>query len=299
MKPKLLLGSAISLIAACGPSAEEKSKRMIAESENRFEQAMQDSVLSAAPSYLISEHTLKGKTKQLVKGVEFLEMYTKHQKGYVEKSEIRREDLGQKEMRISRDTTAIISNYRLVADLTLRIPYYAMDSTMLLCRSMMEYVDFRGITNINAETDLIGHTLDQASNEKLIENDQKTSKQNTIKPSIEMAKQEKSEAHLMAANNARIAKLKLQENILFGTLHVSLYEDEKNQIEKSLLLEEIRPYEPNIFIKIGNSLKEGAKGLETMVLFLSSIWAWILAGWLSYKAYYHWRKNLKGFGSNK
>jgi uncharacterized membrane protein required for colicin V production len=71
-----------------------------------------------------------------------------------------------------------------------------------------------------------------------------------------------------------------------------LYEEEKTEIEKHLILEQLKPYEPGFLSKLWGSIQEGARGLESLILGIVSLWAWILAAWLSYKAYKHFRRNL-------
>ncbi|OYU94494.1 MAG: hypothetical protein CFE21_15930 [Bacteroidetes bacterium B1(2017)] len=291
MKPTLFLGSIVSLLAACGPSAEEKSKAELFRAEQRFEDAMTDSVMSDAPSYLISKHQLKGKTKDLNKAVEFLEMYAKQRKGYVENSTTNREILGQSSLQISADTLAQISNYRMVAELTLRIPYFLLDSALQQTSSLMSYVDERTITNHNAEIEMIDATFQQASHETSIENSQKTMSKSNLKAETVLAQTNRNQNHMEQANQARVQTLKLQDKIMYSTLHISLYEEEKTQVEKHLVLEQLKAYEPNFFLKLWASILEGAKGLEKMILFLVSIWSWILAAWVSYKAFYIWRRN--------
>lgn len=292
MKSKLILGGCISLLAACGPSAEEKSKAEILASEKRFDLAMTDSVVTDAPAYLISEHHLKGKTKNLTKVVAFLEMYTKQRNGYVENSETTREILGESQFQISEDTLAKISNYRMVADLKLRIPFYLLDSAMLHTTSLLNYVDKRSLSNYNAETDLIDNLVTRASHEKMAETEQKNAVQKNSKPSTVLVQTERKEKHLEKANNAQIKELKLQEKIMYATLNISLYEDEKTEVEKHLMIEQLKPYEPGFFNKLYDSIKQGANSLEALFLGIVSMWAWILAGWLGYKAIKYVRRNM-------
>jgi hypothetical protein len=292
MKTKLMLGGFISLLAACGPSAEEKSKAELLASEKRFDLAMTDSVIAEAPAYLISEHHLKGKTKDLNHAVEFLEMYTKQRNGYVENSTTTREILGESSLQISEDTLAKMSNYRMVAELKLRIPYYLLDSAMLHSSSLLSYVDQRSLSNYHAEADFIANGLNQATHEIMIETEDQAVQQTKPKHQTRLVQTERKKQHLLQANAAQIDNLKLQEKVMYATLNISLYEEEKTEIEKHLILEQLKPYEPGFLSKLWGSIQEGARGLESLILGIVSLWAWILAAWLSYKAIKHLRRNV-------
>jgi hypothetical protein len=292
MKTKLMLGSFVALLAACGPSAEQKSKAELLSSEKRFDLAMTDSVIADAPAYLISEHHLKGKTKDLNHAVEFLEMYTKQRNGYVENSTTTREILGESSLQISEDTLAKMSNYRMVAELKLRIPYYLLDSAMLHSSALLSYVDQRSLSNYHAEADMIANGLNQATHEIIMEEERNDVLQSKPKHQTKLVQTERKEKHLLQANAAQINNLKLQEKIMYATLNISLYEDEKTEVEKHLMIDQIKPYEPGFFSKLLGSFQEGARNLERLVLGLASLWAWILAAWLSYKAFKHFRRNV-------
>jgi hypothetical protein len=281
MKPNFIIGGITSLLAACGPSAPEK----------RFQQAMSDSVITESPSYLISEHYIKGKTKDLPSAVGFLEMYTKQRNGYVERSETTREILGEHKIQLSADTAALISNYRMVADLTLRIPFYLLDSSLYHANALLSYVDKRTLQNHKAEVELIGAELNQITHENLANNLNENNPKTPATPANALVRTEKTESHLLAANEALVSKLNLQEKITYATLHVSLYEEEKTQVERHVILEELTPYEPPFYHKIWTSFKIGAIGLEKIILGLVSLWAWILGAWIIYKYYYNWRRN--------
>lgn len=283
MKPTLMLGSVLSLLAACSQSPEQMAKAMRQDSEERFESAMQDSVFSEVPPYLVSEHRMRGKCSDVAASVAYLENYTRARKGFVEQSELNAELIETRELRIAKDSTATISKYKPVAELKLRIPFYLLDSALLEAGNQLVFMDSRGVSNVLAENKVYGNYQTEAALESK-PNDEKPFEKNPnalLQYKRDKVERAKEQASVHSRN------ISLNNDIMYATLYVSLYGEERSQTDKHLLLEELVPYEPSFLEKAWSNIGYGFTQLEDLVLWIVKNWIYFVLLLLGIR---QWRK---------
>jgi len=275
MKNLILWGSITSLLAACGPSAEEKSKAMQLQADARFEAAMSDSVMLDAPAYFISEHHIRGKTKDVKLLVQEMEAYTRSKMGYVEQSEVNSEVLETKDLRLSKDAMSTLTRFRKVAELKLRVPYFLLDSAKLKTLNYISFIENSGCSNVNAEVDMIAGNAQQGMYENEVMKAEKThgSNKSATVTLQQMAneKEYKENAQQLKRNN-----LQLQEAVMFATLNISVIGEEETYLEKQLMMAELQPYEPGFFEKMFHQFIAGFEGLKSFILWLVGLWVPLL-----------------------
>ncbi|MCF8254561.1 MAG: hypothetical protein K9H61_06925 [Bacteroidia bacterium] len=291
MKTKLIIGSVLTLLAACGSSAEKTSK-LLQEEEDQFNKAMNDSLMVDGPTYYITQHQIRGRTKDIQKSILVLENFTKSKKGYIQNSQLQSKAINSQEIRFSKDSLAKITEYQMQAELILKIPYFQSDSALLIALNQFDFVDSRTITNESVKANYLENLLSIENSEKL-ENESKSWENKTSKTASNyLVQTESTKINLQEAKQAKIANLKLEENIIYATLLVSIYEQPKIMRENVFIPSAIEPYEPNFFEKAGASIISGLEIFETIVLLILKNMVWVLALISTVFLYKKWKNRL-------
>jgi hypothetical protein len=294
MKTKLIIGSVLTLVAACGSSAEKTSK-LLQDEEVQFEKAMNDSFLVDGPNYFITEHQIRGRTKDIQKSILILENFTKSKKGYIQKSQLLSTPINNQEIRFSKDSLAKITEYQMQAELTLKIPYFQSDSALQVALNQFDFVDSRTISNESVKANYFENLLSIDNSEKL-EKESKTWENKKAKTASNyLVQTETTKNNLEEGKQAKVANLKLEENIIYATLLVSIYEQPKIVRENVFIPSAIEPYQPNFFEKAGASLISGMEILESLILVILKNIIWILALISTVYLYKKWKHKLSFF----
>ena len=88
-----------------------------------------------------------------------------------------------------------------------------------------------------------------------------------------------------AADNARVANLSLLDQVNFSTITLNIYQ--KQTIKRELIYnnKSTKEYEPNLGIKLFESLKVGWDVLETVIVSIVKLWGLILLALIGYFIY--------------
>ena len=158
----------------------------------------------------------------------------------------------------------------------LRVPNYKLDTVLKGIARNIDFLDYRIIKADDVALDLMTNDLTQNrnnSNEDRLRKaiDIKSGRLNDINDAEDNleSKQEKRDA-------ARIANLRLKDQINFSTINLILYQrqDVKNETIGSRKI--IEEYEAGFGSKLLTTLKGGWILLETLILFIVQFWALLL-----------------------
>ena len=180
--------------------------------------------------------------------------------------------------RISDDSLVNLSNFQVQNDLTIRVPNSKLDTTLKLIAKTISFLDYRIIKADDVNIQLLSNTLTQkraSKNENRIENaiDKRGKKLLETTQAEEFLDKQQQQV-----DEGKINNLSLMDQINYSTINLNIYQTEETYTETVASKTNIESFEPNIFIKIGQSLKTGWSILETIFINLLKLWPLLILG---------------------
>lgn len=271
---------------ACAPSAEEKRK--MEPSNNEITVA--DSIISSLAAIenkadtvhkFIRTAELKFKVKKVTEATYFIEDITRKMDGFVTYTNLSSHVIKNATTRISDDSLVNLTNFQVHNDMTIRVPNSKLDTTLKLIAQTISFLDYRIIKADDVNIQLLSNTLTQkraSKNENRIENaiDKRGKKLLETTQAEELLDKQQQQV-----DEAKINNLSLMDQINYSTINLNIYQNEETYSETVASKTNIESFEPNIFIKIGQSIKTGWSILETIFINLLKLWPLlILAGFV-------------------
>jgi len=221
---------------------------------------------------------IKFKVKNVVKSTYAIENATQKFGGFVSYTNLQSTINNQIKTKVSQDSTLETTKYTVENNITIRVPNTQLDTVIKTIAKQIEFLDFRVIKADDVSLKLLSQQLSKkrsASTEKRIEKaiDSKGKKINDI------VEAENTLANQKEANdNNTIENLSLQDQINFSTITLQLYQNETVKQEIIASEKDSSSYKPNLGIQILDSLKTGWYILETIFVFMITIWPLLLIG---------------------
>jgi hypothetical protein len=237
---------------------------------------------------------MKFKVKNVVKSTYAIENTVTKFGGYVTYTNLQSNIQNQIKTKISQDSTLETIHYNVENNITIRVPNTQLDTVIKSIAQQIDFLDFRIIKADDVSLKLVANQLSQkrsALNEKRVERaiDTKGKKINDIMQAENTLANQKE-----ATDNATINNLAMQDQINFSTLTLQLYQNDTTKQQIIATEKDSNTYKANIGIQLLDSLKNGWYILESIIVFLISLWPFIListAGFILYKK--HQKKQKK------
>lgn len=298
----LLSGIIISLFGCGAPNREEKSESA---SYNDTTAAAYISSSAAVETNKDSDRKfirtadLKFKVKNVIKATYTIEDITVQQGGFVTFTSLNSQVDNVVNTPISEDSILETTYFSVINTITIRVPNTRLDTTLKLISQHIDYLDYRIIKADDIALQLLSNNLTQkrvAKSEQrisnAIDNRGKKLKETTTAEELLINKQEQ-------ADNAKISNLSLTDQVNFSTISLYLYQ--RQTIRRELIANNINidAYEPGFGKKMLEALKKGWNILETLFLFLCSMWSLIIVGIIAYLLYKKYKSELRKYFSTK
>ena len=231
---------------------------------------------------------IKFKVKNVVKSTYAIENTVQKFGGFVTYTNLQSTIHEQIKTKISQDSTLETTKYTVENNITIRVPNTQLDTVIKSIAKQIDFMDFRVIKADDVSLKLLSNQLSQkrsANTEKRVEKaiDEKGKKINDIMEAENTLANQKE-----ANDNRTIDNLSLQDQINFSTVTLQLYQNETIRQEIMAGEKNSNAYKPNLGIQILDSLKNGWYILESVFVFLITLWPFILigfGGFLLYKKY--------------
>lgn len=281
-------------LLSCGPSAEEKMKQETLAKDNITSALISSSAAventKDTTHKFIRTADLKFKVKSVVIATYAIEELVSRIGGFVTYTNLTSTVDYTNTIAISSDSSLETTHFTVTNSITLSVPNTKLDSTLKEISKNIEFLDYRIIKADDVALDVLSNNMVQRrvgkNAERLntaIDNRGKKLQETTTAEELVLNKQEQ-------ADNAKIANLRLKDQLSFSTVNLIIYQ--RQTITRELVYNEknIDAYEPGFGSKIAEALKSGWDSLETFLIFLVKSWGFI-AFFLA--AYFLYRK-LKG-----
>ena len=216
--------------------------------------------------------------------------------GFVARNAIESEALYQNTLPISKDSSLHSRFYRVHNNLIVRVPSASVDSFMRALNPMIQYLDHQRL-------EVNDVTLDVLSNE--LNKKRYATSANRVNNSInqrdgDVQKATSADDRLLqrelAADYAEIARLRLEDQIMYSTIQLHIYQKESVYRELIKDLKDIEAYEPSLGTKLKEAFVEGWEMMKAFIVGMARLWAFgllTIAAILGISQYRQYRKRKK------
>lgn len=238
---------------------------------------------------------MKFRVKNVFKATYAIENIAQKNDGFVTYTNLNSNLDNKSVIEISKDSSLETIYYTVENDLTLRVPYQKLDTTLKEIARLMDYLDYRIIKAEDVGLQLLANRMSVqrlTKHEERVTNaiDSKGKKLNETTGAEENLLEKQQEE-----DNARLRTLSLNDQINFSTVHLVVYQRPTTQREMIANEQNVEAYQPGMFTRIKEAIKSGWTIFEAIVVFIFNLWPLILIGLAAvviFRKYY--RKTNKG-----
>jgi hypothetical protein len=228
---------------------------------------------------------LKFKVKNVAKSTYAIENIVSQHGGFVTFTDLKSTVNEHDETQVSQDSILETTKYTVDNTITLRVPNTQLDTVLTLLAKEVDFLDSRLIKADDVALQLLSNKLAQKrltkSQQRLEKGiDTKGKKINDIANAEDKVLDRETESDEQIIKN-----LSLEDQVNFSTVTLYLYQRET--VKKELVFHEKNSnwYRPHIGLQIWDNLKTGWFMLESIIAFVTQLWALILIGVLGYLGY--------------
>lgn len=203
--------------------------------------------------------------------------------GYVSSMSLRSEPSASKKIQISADSLIEVEEFIVRNDLTIRVPNQQLDSLLRGVFKMVDYWDNCELRTDDASLLLLGNSLKIKRLESFSDRDKTNIDKK--KGNITIASEAEKEVltYENQADNYKVDQQSIEDRVNFSVVNLQIYQAESIQKTAIPNIKNIEPYRPNIFLQVGDSLKDGWLVLEDVLVFLMKFWPlWAVGGVVYY-----------------
>jgi hypothetical protein len=227
---------------------------------------------------IIRTADVKFRTKNVPEATYEIERIVAINGGWVANTNLYSEELSENRLKVSRDSTLVISKFVIRNSMTIRAPYTSMDTILRSLVPMIEHLDYR---IINAEDVTLSILSEKLRQKRLSEYNSRMKKYtdagaSKLKDLTEAEQQILSQQ--LQADASLIEEMKLNDDILNCTIKLDIYETEK--FEKFLVPnpDEIQKYKPGFGKRFVQSIKTGWIIIQEILIGITNLWGIIVVG---------------------
>jgi hypothetical protein len=282
----------MALVVSCENKNEEAIESAAAESSANAMVSSSAAVENGKDSSrrFIRTAELKFRVKNVVQATYNIEDITKRQGGFVTYTNMTSNTDDVTITAVSSDSSLESTTFTVSNDITLRVPNTRLDTTLREISRNIDLFDYRIIKAEDVALQILSNNLAQkrnAVNEQRLTQaiDQRGKKLGETTEAEELLLNKQTQA-----DEAKISNLSLKDQVNFSTVSLKIYQRQTVRRELIVNEENIEAYEPNLFIKLWESIKTGWRILEMVIVSLVKLWGFFLFGiilYVLYKKFWH------------
>ncbi len=285
----LLIGGFI--IISCGRSAENKRndfRKNMTEKSIAMEEPATDSVKNETSNSISSSAAvennkdkkrkfirtadMKFKVKNVLSATYQIEDITAKFDGFVTYTKLSTDIIQTETKKISPDSSLEVNTYVVENNIIIRVPNIKLDSVLRSFSSLIEFLNYRTIQAEDVHINIKNTELTQKrNNDYIADSKNSNTAKNVDKEYNRLNAKEK-------ADNAVIEKMALMDKVDFSTISINIYQREEVKYELLANKDKIQSYKSSFFNRIINSISNGWRIIEELIIFVVNLWALILCG---------------------
>ncbi|MBL7910158.1 MAG: DUF4349 domain-containing protein [Bacteroidia bacterium] len=279
-----LFVSISTFLFSCGSSAERMSDREesakvsqeVADSVSSYMKGIATDTINGISHNFIRTADLKFKVDNVLNSSKKIEDIVAGYGGYISSSELTSNKHYTQSTQINKDSILEQTHYTTVNFITLRVPSQKLDTVLRQISDLALFIDFRTLRSDDVKMKLFSNKLAENryknyKNKLETKADRVTSKQAQVLNTEEniLAKQ-------TMADEKRIESYDLADQVNYSAIKLETYQAQTVIKQLLAVQEQVEPYQPSFFSKLGDSFLNGFQILKNFVLFLTNIWGLLL-----------------------
>lgn len=230
---------------------------------------------------------LKFKVKNVAQSTYSIENTVSKFNGFVTSTELRSIVNNTTTTKVSSDSLIETTRFNVENAMVIRVPNTALDTTLKTIARQIDYLDYRIIKADDVSLQLLSNQLSQKRNAA---NQQRVTQaiQNRGKKLGEtLDAEDRLHESQTESDDAQLSNRSLNDQVSYSTLSLFLYQKEAVRHEK-IANPENEKFRTGLGIRFTDGLRNGWYMLESLLVFLSNLWALLviaIVGWLLYRKF--------------
>lgn len=225
---------------------------------------------------------LKFRVQDAVKTTLRIEDIAMQNGGFVTTNNLKTEVESRYNTPVSNDSMLETTRFRMHNEVTLRVPYAKLDTTLRAIGRLVDFLDYRNVHVKDVGLDLLEQELARVR-EQLYQEDAAPALQRPgAKPESMTHAADKIRDSRANTDAARIGRLKLEDAIQYSTVRLDIYQ--RSQTQHNILPREkpVAAFQPGLLVQLGEALYEGWSLVKFIILGLARLWGIVLIVLLLY-----------------
>ncbi len=232
---------------------------------------------------------LRFKVKNVQEATNKIEDIAEKYEGFITEAELLTNVIKTNEVEISEDSVLHNKAYEITNQITMRIPNQYFDKVLREIQPVMTFVERKRIAADDVSFSLIASDLRKKRFSKFENRFEKEIEQKGKKLVETTSSEEKLLDYQTQADNNKVQTMSLNDQVNYSTLTVELYQPVTNTVEMLPNMENPFAYQPNLFLRIWQSVRTGWFLFEEVLIFVTKLWMFMLlafGGFWLYKMYF-------------
>lgn len=220
---------------------------------------------------------LKFKAKSVVHSTYAIEDAVRQFGGYVAYTHLASNTSSTKTTPVSEDSSLKITTYTVVNHLNLRVPYRQLDTVLKSIAPQIVYLDYRDVKAEDVALSLLANKLKNKRNSQSAERVRRAADAHARKSEDIAAAEEFALNAQEGSDDAYLENLRLEDNILYSTIDIDMYQEEQILSELVARERELPSYSAPFGEQFLKGLRFGWLGVQNFLIVLAHIWEILLA----------------------
>ena len=282
----------ISFIIACGPNAEHLAEQARLDSlrKDPTEKAEQDRLArelafpknTDSTRKMVRTAEIKFKVKDVRNASLQIEDLTAKYNGFITYSNLASVPVSSADIDIEKDSLTHVHTYSFENEIKLRVPNIKLDSFLRSLAPLITYLDYRTIHADDISLNLLHiekltKRLDKFDKRMTNAIDKKGKRlyESAVAEDVVLNRQNQADA-----NN--VEQMRLMDQYNYSTVTLYLYQNQLIGYERLLNTHIWENYRPGFFKRMTEGFESGWEAIQTFIVGLAHLWAFILLGIIAY-----------------
>lgn len=218
---------------------------------------------------------LKFKVKDAIHSTADIENITLRNGGFVNYTKLASTTDYTTNTKISKDSTLERVYFTLSNQIVLRIPNDKLDTTLKEIAKLVDFLDHRIITADDVALQILANSISQQRVGKSETRISNAIEKNSSKLDEVIKAEEARTGKEQTGSEARLKNLSLQDQIKFSTVSIAIYQQQSVRSELKAI-DNVQDFEPGLGSRLLESIINGWKMLEGLLLLVVNLWSIIL-----------------------
>lgn len=228
---------------------------------------------------------LRFKVKNVQDATNKIEDIIEKYNGFITEAELLTNVIKTNEVVISEDSVLHNKAYEITNQITMRIPNQYFDKVLREIQPVMVFVDRKRI----AADDVSFSLMESDLRKKRFSKFEKLYEKEIVEKGKKLVETTDSQEKLLdyqtQADHNKVQTMSLNDQVNYSKLTIELYQPVTNTVEMLPNMENPFAYQPNLFLRIWQSVRTGWFLFEEVLVFITKFWIFIVLGLGGYWLY--------------